>query len=305
MVRSQNRDMSSLVGDPYRSVLWAQGMTEEGVKQSSTQNGSHEKFKQDMDATSAGSELTDASDDVLVNVASLTSARSKRPRRTISIGMSSSSKRKRSGLNARERNLRRLESNERERMRMHGLNDAFQSLREVIPHIKMQRKLSKIETLTLAKNYIKALTNVICDMRGEPKSYQLVDEDEACLEGDEDDEDDDENDDELDLFTNDDNSSDIALENDKKSLPSKESANKSHEAKLGSSGTTNGGKDDVIETRSDETNSDETNSDETNSDETKNDETKNDETKNDETKNDEIKNDEAKSDEIKNGDSGC
>ncbi|GLH08419.1 Protein dimmed, partial [Gryllus bimaculatus] len=44
-------------------------------------------------------------------------------------------------------------------------------LREVIPHVKMERKLSKIETLTLAKNYIMALTNVICEMRGEEKPY--------------------------------------------------------------------------------------------------------------------------------------
>ncbi|CAB3384959.1 protein dimmed [Cloeon dipterum] len=78
-------------------------------------------------------------------------------------------------VSARERNLRRLESNERERMRMHSLNDAFEQLRQVIPHVKMERKLSKIETLTLAKNYIMALTNVICDMRGEEKPYTFVD----------------------------------------------------------------------------------------------------------------------------------
>nr|CAI5817531.1 unnamed protein product [Callosobruchus analis] len=51
---------------------------------------------------------------------------------------------------------------------------SFQQLREVIPHIKMERKLSKIETLTLAKNYIMALTNVICEMRGEEKHYTFV-----------------------------------------------------------------------------------------------------------------------------------
>ncbi|XP_064089870.1 class A basic helix-loop-helix protein 15-like [Macrobrachium nipponense] len=82
-------------------------------------------------------------------------------------------RRKRPSSSARERNLRRLESNERERMRMHSLNDAFQALREVIPHVKRERKLSKIETLTLAKNYIMALTNVVCEMRGEDKPYQL------------------------------------------------------------------------------------------------------------------------------------
>ncbi|XP_022916396.1 class A basic helix-loop-helix protein 15 [Onthophagus taurus] len=93
-------------------------------------------------------------------------------------------RRRKTCISARERNLRRLESNERERMRMHSLNDAFEQLREVIPHIKMERKLSKIETLTLAKNYIMALTNVICEMRGEEKHYtfQDVEEDAVDLE---------------------------------------------------------------------------------------------------------------------------
>ncbi|XP_054282888.1 protein dimmed-like [Macrosteles quadrilineatus] len=86
-------------------------------------------------------------------------------------------RRRRTGLSARERNMRRLESNERERMRMHSLNDAFEQLREVIPHVKMERKLSKIETLTLAKNYIMALTNVICEMRGDEKPYTFLDVD--------------------------------------------------------------------------------------------------------------------------------
>ncbi|XP_061563661.1 class A basic helix-loop-helix protein 15 isoform X2 [Cololabis saira] len=66
----------------------------------------------------------------------------------------------------RERSVRRLESNERERQRMHKLNNAFQALREAIPHVKTDKKLSKIETLTLAKNYIKALTSIILDMSG-------------------------------------------------------------------------------------------------------------------------------------------
>lgn len=33
--------------------------------------------------------------------------------------------------------------------------------------MKKDRRLSKIETLTLAKNYIIALTKIICEMRGE------------------------------------------------------------------------------------------------------------------------------------------
>lgn len=47
----------------------------------------------------------------------------------------------------------------------------------------MERKLSKIETLTLAKNYIMALTNVICEMRGEEKHYTFQDiEEDSSLE---------------------------------------------------------------------------------------------------------------------------
>ncbi|KAJ0177184.1 hypothetical protein K1T71_007193 [Dendrolimus kikuchii] len=111
-----------------------------------------------------------------------------RPRRTAagssssaasSTGHSGPGRRRRCGISARERNLRRLESNERERMRMHSLNRAFEDLRRVIPHVKKDnRSLSKIETLTLAKNYVKALTNAICTMRGEVPRYQFNSDDE-------------------------------------------------------------------------------------------------------------------------------
>lgn len=75
-------------------------------------------------------------------------------------------RRRQHGSSNKERSIRRLESNERERQRMHKLNNAFQALREAIPHVKTEKKLSKIETLTLAKNYIKSLTSIILDMSG-------------------------------------------------------------------------------------------------------------------------------------------
>lgn len=43
-----------------------------------------------------------------------------------SLGSNAHRRRRKQALNAREKNLRRLESNERERMRMHSLNEAFQ-----------------------------------------------------------------------------------------------------------------------------------------------------------------------------------
>lgn len=50
----------------------------------------------------------------------------------------------------------------------------LQSLREVIPHVKKERRLSKIETLTLAKNYIVALMEKICDIQGNTFSSNSV-----------------------------------------------------------------------------------------------------------------------------------
>ncbi|XP_055684769.1 class E basic helix-loop-helix protein 22 [Lutzomyia longipalpis] len=61
----------------------------------------------------------------------------------------------------------RLNINARERRRMHDLNDALDELRSVIPyaHSPSVRKLSKIATLLLAKNYILMQQNALEEMR--------------------------------------------------------------------------------------------------------------------------------------------
>ncbi|KAI8117904.1 Class E basic helix-loop-helix protein 22 [Lucilia cuprina] len=61
----------------------------------------------------------------------------------------------------------RLNINARERRRMHDLNDALDELRNVIPyaHSPSVRKLSKIATLLLAKNYILMQQNAIEELR--------------------------------------------------------------------------------------------------------------------------------------------
>ncbi|KAG7173701.1 protein dimmed-like [Homarus americanus] len=56
---------------------------------------------------------------------------------------------------------RRLAANARERRRMNGLNDAFEKLREVVPELGNDRKLSKFETLQMAQTYITALAELI------------------------------------------------------------------------------------------------------------------------------------------------
>lgn len=60
----------------------------------------------------------------------------------------------------------RLGINARERRRMHDLNDALDELRAVIPyaHSPSVRKLSKIATLLLAKNYILMQANALEEM---------------------------------------------------------------------------------------------------------------------------------------------
>jgi hypothetical protein len=56
---------------------------------------------------------------------------------------------------------RREAANARERKRMNGLNDAFERLREVVPNLTTEQKMSKIETLHMAQTYIKALASLI------------------------------------------------------------------------------------------------------------------------------------------------
>ncbi|KAK7862094.1 hypothetical protein R5R35_011507 [Gryllus longicercus] len=56
---------------------------------------------------------------------------------------------------------RRLAANARERRRMNSLNDAFDRLREVVPSLGNDRKLSKFETLQMAQTYIAALCELL------------------------------------------------------------------------------------------------------------------------------------------------
>uniref|UniRef100_A0A915IWH4 BHLH domain-containing protein n=1 Tax=Romanomermis culicivorax TaxID=13658 RepID=A0A915IWH4_ROMCU len=56
---------------------------------------------------------------------------------------------------------RRKAANARERKRMTGLNDAFDTLRTHLPPLDNGRKLSKYETLQMAQTYINELTRIL------------------------------------------------------------------------------------------------------------------------------------------------
>ncbi|CAL4205519.1 unnamed protein product, partial [Meganyctiphanes norvegica] len=56
---------------------------------------------------------------------------------------------------------RRMKANDRERTRMHMLNNALERLRTVLPCAQDETKLTKIETLRFAHNYIWALSETL------------------------------------------------------------------------------------------------------------------------------------------------
>lgn len=62
---------------------------------------------------------------------------------------------------ARVRRTRRMKANDRERHRMHMLNNALDRLRTVLPTAPDDTKLTKIETLRFAHNYIWALSETL------------------------------------------------------------------------------------------------------------------------------------------------
>ncbi|VDK42183.1 unnamed protein product [Anisakis simplex] len=70
-------------------------------------------------------------------------------------------------LNEEEQSVLRMSINSRERKRMHDLNDALEELRQCLPYSQTanSRKMSKINTLLLASNWIRQLTNTNNELR--------------------------------------------------------------------------------------------------------------------------------------------
>ncbi|CAL1578402.1 unnamed protein product [Knipowitschia caucasica] len=60
-----------------------------------------------------------------------------------------------------QKGRRRSKANDRERHRMHNLNSALDALRSILPALPEDSKLTKIETLRFAHNYIWALMETL------------------------------------------------------------------------------------------------------------------------------------------------
>ncbi|XP_029306055.1 neurogenin-3 [Cottoperca gobio] len=75
-----------------------------------------------------------------------------------------------------QRGRRRVKANDRERSRMHNLNSALDALRSILPALPEDAKLTKIETLRFAHNYIWALTETLrmADQHGHTAGYLPV-----------------------------------------------------------------------------------------------------------------------------------
>lgn len=69
---------------------------------------------------------------------------------------------------------RRLKANDRERNRMHSLNEALERLRCVLPIFPQDNRLTKIETLRFARNYIWTLSETLKVLDTKDKSQTVI-----------------------------------------------------------------------------------------------------------------------------------
>ncbi|XP_067648139.1 basic helix-loop-helix neural transcription factor TAP [Eurosta solidaginis] len=84
-----------------------------------------------------------------------------RPKRKYAVGKNRVTRSRSPTQVVRIKRFRRMKANDRERNRMHTLNDALERLRETLPSLPEETKLTKIEILRFAHNYIFALEQVL------------------------------------------------------------------------------------------------------------------------------------------------
>lgn len=84
-----------------------------------------------------------------------------RPKRKYAVGKNRMTRSRSPSQVMRIKKNRRIKANDRERNRMHTLNEALERLRLVLPTFPEDTKLTKIETLRFAHNYIFALEQVL------------------------------------------------------------------------------------------------------------------------------------------------
>ncbi|XP_033160993.1 basic helix-loop-helix neural transcription factor TAP [Drosophila mauritiana] len=84
-----------------------------------------------------------------------------RPKRKYAVGKNRVTRSRSPTQVVKIKRFRRMKANDRERNRMHNLNDALEKLRVTLPSLPEETKLTKIEILRFAHNYIFALEQVL------------------------------------------------------------------------------------------------------------------------------------------------
>lgn len=84
-----------------------------------------------------------------------------KPKRKYAVGKNRMTRTRSPAQVARIKRNRRMKANDRERNRMHNLNEALEKLRLALPTFPEDTKLTKIETLRFAHNYIFALEQIL------------------------------------------------------------------------------------------------------------------------------------------------
>lgn len=84
-----------------------------------------------------------------------------RPKRKYAVGKNRVTRSRSPTQVVRIKKTRRLKANDRERNRMHTLNEALEKLRLVLPTFPEDTKLTKIETLRFAHNYIFSMVQLV------------------------------------------------------------------------------------------------------------------------------------------------
>ncbi|XP_037935573.1 basic helix-loop-helix neural transcription factor TAP [Teleopsis dalmanni] len=84
-----------------------------------------------------------------------------KPKRKYAVGKNRVTRSRSPSQVVRIKKFRRMKANDRERNRMHTLNDALERLRVTLPSLPEETKLTKIEILRFAHNYIFALEQVL------------------------------------------------------------------------------------------------------------------------------------------------
>lgn len=97
------------------------------------------------------------------NAITSTPTKDSRPKKRYATGRNRVSRARSPSQVQRLKKVRRLKANDRERNRMHMLNEALDKLRCVLPTFPEDTKLTKIETLRFAHNYIYALSETLND----------------------------------------------------------------------------------------------------------------------------------------------